>query len=74
MDGATLRASMPFLTAPGSNLGPDWQIVAVGDFPPAPGQPQDGHPELVFRNLGTGQNRIWYLNGTTKVGEASFCQ
>jgi hypothetical protein len=35
-----------------------WQIVGIGDFN------GDGKPDLVWRNTTTGQNAVWYMNGS----------
>ena len=36
-----------------------WRIVAAGDFN------QDGQNDIVWRNIVTGQNTLWLMNGTT---------
>jgi len=38
--------------------GPNWQIQAIGDFN------GDAKNDLVWRNKVTGENAIWYLDGT----------
>jgi subtilisin family serine protease len=40
------------------------QIVGVADFD------QDGKRDLLLRNASTGEMQIWYMNGSSKVGEA----
>ena len=32
----------------------------------------DGHPDLVWRHLSTGQNGVWYMDGVTKIGDAAM--
>jgi FG-GAP-like repeat/FG-GAP repeat len=41
-----------------------WQIVGIGDFN------GDGQPDLVWRNTATGDNAVWYMNGSSLVGSA----
>jgi hypothetical protein len=36
----------------------NWHIEGVGDFN------QDGHSDIFWRHYGSGQNSIWYMNGT----------
>jgi spore germination protein YaaH len=38
-----------------------WQMAGVGDFN------LDGTDDLVWRNTSTGENRIWFTNGTANV-------
>lgn len=55
MNGTTLSA-----TAPLPSIQPDtgWQIDGTGDFN------YDRKPDILWRNLQTGANVIWLLNGT----------
>ncbi len=68
MDGATVVATnaLPALAHP------DWDVMHSSDVA-SPGQTDfniDGYPDILWRNTATGDNRIWYLNNATKVGEA----
>jgi len=63
MDGAvrvgsaTIGAAAPDAT---------WQVQAAGDLD------GDGHPDLVWRQDGTGALMVWFMNGTNKVGEQTI--
>jgi hypothetical protein len=55
------------------NAGAWWSFVtlsipvaAVTDFN------GNGSPDLVWRNAATGQNAVWYMNGTTLAGEQAL--
>jgi hypothetical protein len=61
MNGVTF-ISADFL--PGLDPASGWSIVGVGDFN------YDVWPDILWRNTSTGQNRVWYMNGTNKTGEA----
>jgi hypothetical protein len=37
----------------------NWEIVGRGVFTIG------GKPDILWRNLGTGQNALWYMNGIT---------
>ena len=56
MNGTTLVSSTLALP-PVTDF--NWQIQGAGDFN------GDGKAELVWRNYATGQNVLWFLNGTT---------
>jgi hypothetical protein len=56
-------ANLPTLPIP-ANSG--WQLSAVADIN------KDGKTDLIWRHADTGQNVVWYLNGTTYLGWASF--
>ncbi|XHX80206.1 MAG: cadherin-like domain-containing protein [Stenomitos frigidus ULC029] len=56
MNGTTLVSSSLALP-PVTDF--NWQIQGAGDFN------GDGKAELVWRNYATGQNVLWFLNGTT---------
>ena len=49
-----------------------WQIAGTGDFN------NDGHTDILWRYYGTGGyqglNDVWFLNGTTFLGESVFSQ
>ena len=32
----------------------------------------DSHPDLIWRNATTGENVVWFLNGTTLLSQASL--
>ncbi len=40
----------------------DWTIVGTGYFN------SDGKPDIVWRNTGSGDNVVWYMNGATFIG------
>ena len=40
----------------------NWQIVGTGDFN------EEGKLDILWRNVATGQNAIWFMNGLTYVG------
>ncbi|QZZ21477.1 tandem-95 repeat protein [Leptothermofonsia sichuanensis E412] len=42
----------------------NFQLFGTGDFN------LDGKPDLLFRNVVTGENVVWFLNGTTFAGSA----
>ncbi|MGP1385996.1 MAG: cadherin domain-containing protein [Thainema sp.] len=46
--------------------GANWQIEGVGDYD------GDGQDDLVWRNSTTGQNSVWFMNGTNRVGTAGL--
>lgn len=41
----------------------NWEIASVRDFN------SDNRPDLVWTNPSTGQVVVWYLNGTTRIGQ-----
>jgi hypothetical protein len=41
-----------------------WQIVGTGDFN------KDTHVDILWRNISSGMNVVWYMNGTTWTGSA----
>ncbi|MBC7978170.1 MAG: VCBS repeat-containing protein [Myxococcales bacterium] len=45
---------------------PSWRIAAAADMD------LDGHADLVWRNYGTGQNAVWYMNGSTFLRSADL--
>lgn len=44
----------------------NWQIAGIGDFD------GDGQDDLVWRNNVTGQNSVWFMNGSNRVGTAAL--
>ena len=41
-------------------------VAGVADFN------RDDNPDIIWENLTTGERRLWYMDRTTKVSEASF--
>jgi len=56
-DGSVFRFGMSL--TPGQVTDTNWRIRAVGDFN------HDGHPDLVWQYVPTGQLAFWLLDGTT---------
>ena len=44
----------------------NYQIVGTGDFN------GDGYIDILWRNVSTGQNAVWYMSGITYIGYASL--
>lgn len=59
-------SSTPFMVNPVAVRTLGWQQSGTGDFN------GDGKLDLLWRNYTTGVNRVWFMNGTTYVGEADF--
>ncbi len=57
MDGATRRPETGALPS----VPAAWTVAAVADLD------RDGNQEILWRNTVTGQNLIWYLQGTSPV-------
>jgi hypothetical protein len=56
MNGATLLSGT--FTTPPVLADPGWKIVGTNDFN------ADGRPDLLWRHGGSGQNVLWYMNGS----------
>jgi choice-of-anchor B domain-containing protein len=59
MDGAVLRGGT--FTTPPSLADPQWRIVATGDYN------GDDKTDIVWRHGGSGQNVVWFMDGTVLV-------
>jgi hypothetical protein len=68
MNGTQFLSESVFGQVPDTN----WRIGGTGDFN------NDGHTDILWRYYGTGPyqglNVLWYMNGTTFVGETVFSQ
>jgi hypothetical protein len=42
----------------------NWKVVGISDFN------KDGKPDLLWRNQTTGDNEVWFMDGTTKTGSS----
>jgi uncharacterized delta-60 repeat protein len=60
LDGSTYNGENNF---PNTVTDQNWQIVSAGDFN------KDGKDDLFWRNSTTGQNLVWFMNGTAKISE-----
>jgi hypothetical protein len=58
MDGVT-RIGGDYLQAAADQ---NWKIVGTGDFN------KDGKVDILWRNISTGENYVWYLDGITYTG------
>ncbi|MGI0486044.1 DUF4347 domain-containing protein [Pantanalinema rosaneae CENA516] len=63
MSGTTLKQEVSLLNQLGLplSLGGVWDLVGTGDFN------GDGEADLVWRNSQSGENAIWFMNGTTHL-------
>ena len=57
-DGTT-RQSVALLTQPGTN----WVVAGVGDY----SQGIDNQMDILWRNVKTGKQMVWVMNGTTRT-------
>jgi Ca2+-binding RTX toxin-like protein len=63
MNGATrLSVATPSV----ASLTTDWKLVGDGDFN------GDGKSDLLWRNTVSGQNQVWFMDGSTVTGSASL--
>jgi N-acetylmuramoyl-L-alanine amidase len=69
MNGATATGSDPL---PGMT-NPDWDLLGpAGTVKPAASDfNADGYVDILWRNVSTGENRLWYMNGATRVSEGT---
>jgi hypothetical protein len=58
MDGTTLAHSS---TVGSTSVNSGWTAIGTGDFN------GDSKSDIIFQNTGTGQVKIWLMNGTTKL-------
>ena len=49
----------------GANLGPSWKVIGTSDFN------GDGHSDILWQNMSSGQADIWEMNGTNVIHEAA---
>ena len=63
MNGGTVLASSNFI-----NSVPDtrWNVAGVGDFN------GDGKSDILWRHASTGENYIYFMNGTTVLGSSTY--
>ncbi|MGP1387511.1 MAG: beta strand repeat-containing protein, partial [Thainema sp.] len=52
--------------APPAVAGASWRIEGIGDYD------GDGQDDLVWRNSATGQNSVWFMNGTSRIATAAL--
>jgi len=57
MAGGTHLSTVMLPSEPDLN----WRIAGIGDFN------SDGYNDIVWRNTGTGENRIWFMNRTNFI-------
>jgi len=63
MNGTTVAAGTALITAV-SDL--NWKVADVGDYN------QDGKSDILWRHATTGQNAIWFMNGTTVLPGSAY--
>jgi len=61
MDGV-MQYSAAWLTP--SSVDPSWEIASVRDIN------LDGSPDILWTYPPTGETSVWYMNGTTRIGQA----
>jgi hypothetical protein len=64
MNGTTFTGSAKLSNIP--NVSAPWEIVGTGDFN------SDGKPDILWRNIASGENVVWYMDGITMTGWASL--
>jgi hypothetical protein len=64
MNGITLTSGT--FTTP-STFDTNYELVGVNDF----SNPLDGKQDFLWRNQATGDNLIWFMNGTTQIGSTT---
>jgi uncharacterized delta-60 repeat protein len=64
MDGTSIISSSNVFSEQYFDL--NWKIVSSGDFN------KDGSDDLLWRNIATGVNQVWFMNGTTKIGQQNI--
>jgi hypothetical protein len=62
MNGVTLVSGTA--TTPGALADVAWQMVGTGDFD------LDARPDILWRHAASGENVLWYMNGTVLSGGA----
>src|SRR6185503_5336502 len=60
MNGVSLVTGT--FTTPSALADLGWQVAATADFN------RDGHPDIFWRHASSGENAIWYMNGTVLTG------
>ncbi len=70
MDGATHLSSTTLQAA----TDPEWDVLHAPESvrPGASDFNQDGTADVVWRNVATGVNRIWYMSGATRIIEKTI--
>lgn len=68
MNGAVFvgQQSFPSVT------DPTWQLIGATSAEVAVDVNRDRHPDLIWRNVATGANVVWYLDGTTLLGQEAL--
>src|SRR6266480_2584257 len=60
MDGTTIKPTEGYVR---TGADPSWQVAGIGDFD------GDGKDDILWRNSATGENYIYFMNGTTVRAE-----
>ena len=64
LDGTTLTGVVA--TSPAPEPISNWLIMAVADMN------SDGHADLIWQNLATGELRVWHMNGMTQTDSVTL--